>query len=172
MRIPHRDRLGGKVEAVGRELNRAQEVSRKSHIHAHASVIQKGGLHQTALGMQIEHFSIVIFSKSATADVLCHAASRVAAHGRFGTIGIKDAHFEIDTIRHGFRSRPHASTDARIAEHQATVLIHRRYNHHTISTDTEATVAKLDDAIRKGGTVFRSLPRFIQHEIVAQSGPF
>ena len=92
--------------------------------------------------MQIKNLRAIVFGKTATADVLRHATRRVTAHSRFGTVGIKDAHFEINAFG-------------------ATIVIHQRHNHHTIGTDTETAVAKLNYPFCKSGAVFRRLPRFI-----------
>ena len=104
VRVTHGNRLGGKIKAVRRELDRAQEVSRFTHIHANAAIVQKRRLHQPALGMQIK--DILSRLRKATADnIFRHAARRIAAHGRFGAVGIKDAHFEIDAVCHRLRDR-------------------------------------------------------------------
>ena len=51
VRIAHRYGFGGKVVAVGGELDRPEEIAGQAHIYADAAVVEERGLHESALGM-------------------------------------------------------------------------------------------------------------------------
>ena len=139
-----------------------------SHVDTHATVVQKFRTDKPAFRMQVENLGLRRFRESASDDVLRHAAGCIAAHRGFRTVGIENSHLEIDAVRGRLRS----GADPGLVEHEATVGVHRGHDYNAVGTDTEATVAELLYTLFKAVAIIRRLPRFQEHKIVAETGPF
>ena len=103
--------------------------------------------------MQNKDLGAGILGKPAADNELCHAPRGVPAHGGLGTVGVKDAHLEVDTLG-------------------AAVTLQRSHENNPVGADTETPVAKLYDSLFKSIAKVQRFSRFQQHEIVAQAGPF
>ena len=154
VRISHRDGLRGEVVAVGGELDGPEEVPRVSHVHAHAAVVQELGLHEPALGVQVEYLGVGRFREPAAADVFRHAARCVPAHGGFGAVGVEYAHLEVGAVGLRFGCGSRARGDS--VHHEAAFAVHRGHDDHAVGAYAEAAVAKLDNALGKFGAEARA----------------